>query len=84
MYKRPALPFRGRKRGKLYLISETPHHGNGESMKHKTVLIDGKVLYVHVNRSAPDFVSCLKVLCEEIGVPVSDFSIGLEIQSPTA
>jgi len=71
------LPFRGRKGGKLYFINTSKFHSSGTEMRYKAFQNSGQTLYMDVNRSASDFISCLNVLCKEVGAPPSEFHVTL-------
>ena len=72
------LPFVGQKRGRLCLINNQPMHPDGSGMTNRILNVKGQAIYVHVNRSGPDFVRMLIALCEEVGEPADGFRVTLK------
>ena len=78
--KAPNLPFSAQKGGKRCFINSLPVHPDGTEIAQKQLKIlvfDGQTLYIHVNRSAPDFVYNLNVLCEAVDESADGFRIKL-------
>ncbi len=67
--KTPTLPFSGQSKGKRYLLNTTPNHVS-EPMKtnqYKSFVVANQTVYIHINRSARDFIHCLGKLCVQVG-----------------
>ena len=76
--KTPVLPFSGQKGGKRCLVNTQPIHISGVKMTNKPLKINGQTLYIHVNRSGPDFIRCLNALCDEVGESADGFRVKLK------
>lgn len=74
----PPLPFIGGKGNKCYLISSTPVHPNGKSMKHTKININGHVYLIDIVRSSRNYVSHLNTLCKEVGESPEGFRVTLQ------
>jgi hypothetical protein len=73
----PPMPFRGRMGGHQYFLNAEPKHER-EAMKSCGMVAEGsQTVYVHANRSAPDFVRCLHALCEAAGISPEEVVIWL-------
>lgn len=74
----PHLPYRGRTRGKLNLLDTSPPRSGVKELRFKKLTYDGGTLYIHINRSARDWIMCLSELCEAAGTDPREFSIELK------
>ncbi len=71
----PNLPFSGQHSGDRYLITTSIPQSAKAHDRYKQFFVNGMELYLHVTRSATDFVRCLNVLCEEVSEPISGFVV---------
>lgn len=74
----PTLPFRGQLRGKRYFIYAQRPTTDDADKHYKPLTANGTAFYIHVNRSAPDFVSCLNALCNEVSESPEGFIVTLQ------
>lgn len=75
--KKPDLPFSGQQRGKRCLIVTSLPNIENAAKQYKQLIVDGSILYIHVNRSITDFVRCLNVLCNEVSESSTGFIVNL-------
>lgn len=73
----PTLPFSGQQRGRRYFICALRPTTEDTDKHYKTLTTNGMTIYIHVNRSAPDFVICLNALCKEVRESPEGFIVTL-------
>lgn len=69
------IPFKGLAGGKRWFINTLPSHEDGKEMKYHVISNDGKDLYIDINRSSNNFVTCLCNLCDASNVAKTDIKL---------
>ena len=72
----PPMPFTGRGSGSEYLINTTPIHSKGGQLKrHRKIVYSKGIIYLHIDRSASDFVFHLCALCTLVGLDPNQITV---------
>ena len=82
-YGLPPLPFTGSGTGQKYFINSTPVRADGKPMiTVVSVGVSGQTIYLDMNRSSDNTISCLAALLKAANAPGD--SVGLEVDAPDA
>jgi hypothetical protein len=74
----PSLPFQGGRKGKCFFLSSKPEHIETPMRNPITVVVNGRTVFVDVNRNGADLVSRLCEMCEEVGVSPTQFKVAVK------
>ena len=79
-YGLPPLPFTGSGAGQKYFINSTPMRADGKPMiTAVSVGVSGQTIYLDMNRSSDNTISCLATLLKAANAPGD--SVGLEVDA---
>ncbi len=76
--KSPSLPFNVSKNGKQDFIFKASPEIDPDPKKHRRIIVNDIVYFVHTNRSSPDFVLSLGMLCDHMAVPKNNITVEFE------